>query len=66
MHLGVDDASHSVTEGIYLENQKKKKEGQAPAIMDEKDVYVNLLPIALLDLSNTCLEHVVDSLFPNC
>lgn len=33
--------------------------------MDERDVYAILLPIALLDLSNTCLEHV-DSLLPNC
>lgn len=68
MHIRVDDAFHGVTEGVYLENEKKKKEGQGPAsaVMGEKDVYVILLPIALLGLSNTCLKHVVDSHFPNC
>lgn len=66
MHIRLDDGFHGVTEGVCLE-KKEKKEGQDPAstVMGEKDVYVILLPIALLGLSSTCLEHV-DSHFPNC
>ena len=65
VYIRVDDAFHGVTEGVCLENEKKEGQGPASAVMGEKDVYVILLPIALLGLSNTCLEHV-DSHFPNC